>query len=52
MAFNLLVVVVTLVVGGFVLAWVLRPGLRPWFEAPKYRVVEQERRRPEVRREG
>ena len=35
MAVNIIVVAVTLVMVGFVAVWVVCPGCRPWFEAPK-----------------
>lgn len=42
--FVLIVTALTLVVAAFVVAWLLLPGFRIWIEAPKYRVLEQERR--------
>jgi hypothetical protein len=45
-AVNLIVVAVTLLVGGFLAIWLAFPHLRPWFEAPKYRVLEWDRRYP------
>jgi hypothetical protein len=51
MLFNLIVLAITLLVSGFVLVWCLFPGLRPWFEAPKIRMLEQERRFPAVTRD-
>lgn len=48
MAVNLIVVVVTLLMAGFVAVWVFCPWLRSWMEAPKYRFLEQERQFPEV----
>jgi hypothetical protein len=50
-AVNLIVLVVTLLMAGFVAVWVFCPRLRPWMEAPKYRFLEQERRFPDVTRE-
>jgi hypothetical protein len=50
MAINVIVVAVTLLMGGFVLVWGLFPRVRPWMEAPKYRVLEWERRFPEAGR--
>ncbi len=47
-AFNLIVLAITLLMGGFVLVWVCFPRLRPWFEAPKYRVLTWEERFPEA----
>jgi hypothetical protein len=48
MAINVIVAGVTLLVAGFVGVWYLCPRLRPWFEAPKYRVLEWDRRFPGV----
>jgi len=42
--FTLLVAALTGVVVLFVIVWLLRPGFRRWIEAPKYRMLEQERR--------
>jgi hypothetical protein len=50
-AVNLIVAAVTLLMGGFVVAWLLFPRLRPWLERPKYRLLEQEKGFPEVVRE-
>lgn len=52
MAVNLIVIAVTLLVGGFLAVWLAFPRLRPWFEAPKYRVLEWDRRYPVAVREG
>jgi hypothetical protein len=49
-AINLIVSAVTLLMAGFLLAWCLFPRLRPWIEAPKYRVLTWEERFPQVRR--
>jgi cbb3-type cytochrome c oxidase subunit I len=46
MAINLIVAGVTLLVAGFVAVWYFCPRTRPWFEAPKYRVLEWEQRFP------
>ena len=35
MAVNVIVVAVTLMMGGFVAVWLVCPRCRPWFEAPK-----------------
>jgi hypothetical protein len=35
MAVNVIVAVITLVMSGFVAVWLVCPGCRPWFEAPK-----------------
>jgi hypothetical protein len=50
MALNLIVVAITLLMAGFVLVWIFCPGLRPWMEAPKYRVLDWEQRFPGARR--
>jgi hypothetical protein len=36
MAVNLIVVAVTLMMGGFVGVWLACPACRPWFESPKW----------------
>lgn len=36
MVINVIVVAVTLLMGGFVGVWLLCPRCRPWFEAPKW----------------
>jgi hypothetical protein len=51
-AVNLIVIAVTLLVGGFLVIWLAFPRLRPWFEAPKYRILEWERRYPAAVRNG
>ena len=51
MAVNLIVLVVTLLMAGFIGVWTFFPRLRTWMEAPKYRFLEQQRRFPEVSRE-
>jgi hypothetical protein len=45
-AVNVIVASATLLVGGFLAIWLAFPRLRPWFEAPKYRVLEWDRRFP------
>jgi hypothetical protein len=35
MAVNVIVTAVTLMMGGFVVVWIVFPRCRPWFEAPK-----------------
>lgn len=42
--FALIVAALTLVVAAFVIVWLLSPRFRSWIEAPKYRIVDQERR--------
>lgn len=44
MAVNLIVLAVTALMAGFVLVWLCCPRLRPWIEAPKYRVLTWEER--------
>ncbi len=46
--FNLIVLAITLLMGGFLLVWICFPRLRPWFEAPKYRILTWEQRYPEA----
>jgi hypothetical protein len=36
MAVNVIVIAVTLMMGGFVAVWLVCPRCRPWFEAPKW----------------
>ncbi len=52
MALNLIVLAITMLMAGFFLVWVCCPRLRPWMEAPKYRVLEWEQRFPAVSRPG
>lgn len=52
MTVNLIVVAVTLLMLGFLAVWLAYPRLRPWIEAPKYRVLEWEQRWPAAEREG
>jgi hypothetical protein len=47
---NLIVLAVTAMMAGFLVVWLCFPRLRPWFEAPKYRVLDWERRWPTVGR--
>jgi hypothetical protein len=51
MAVNLIVLAITLMMAGFLLVWVCFPKLRPWIEAPKYRILtwQQRFRDPVVR---
>ena len=48
MAVNLIVAAVSVLMAGFILVWLLCPRLRPWWEAPKHRFLEQQRRFPDV----
>lgn len=51
MVVNLIVLVVTLLMAGFVAVWLFFPRLRGWMEEPKYRFLEEQRRFPDVSRE-
>ncbi len=42
MAVNMIVLSVTLLMLGFLAVWCCCPWLRPWLEAPKYRVLRWE----------
>ena len=48
MAINVIVAAVTALMAGFFGVWLFFPRLRPWMEAPKYRVLEWERRLPDA----
>ena len=52
MTVNLIVLAVTLLMGGFLGVWVAFPRLRPWIEAPKYRVLQWDRRWPAAVRQA
>jgi len=41
-AVNLIVLAVTVLMGMFIAVWCFCPWLRPWMEAPKYRILKQE----------
>jgi hypothetical protein len=43
MAVNVIVVAVTLLVGGFVALWLVYPRCRTWFEAPKWQPLSWDR---------
>jgi hypothetical protein len=47
-AFNLIVLAITLLMAAFLFTWARFPRLRPWIEAPKYRVLTWEERFPKV----
>jgi hypothetical protein len=49
---NLIMVAITLLMVGFLVIWLAYPRLRPWIEAPKYRVLEWDRRWPAAVREA
>ncbi len=40
MVINVIVVAVTLLMGGFVTVWLVCPRCRPWIEAPKWQPLE------------
>mgnify|MGYP001771049705 CR=1 FL=1 len=42
--FNLLITLMTLIAVAFICVWWWRPDFRRWTEAPKYHLLEQERR--------
>lgn len=44
MLVDVIIGIVTALLGGFVTIWALYSQLRPWLEAPKYRVLEWEER--------
>jgi len=49
---NLIVLAATLLVLGFLAVWTAHPNLRPWFEAPKYQVLQWDRRWPAAERDS
>ncbi|HEV3260048.1 MAG TPA: hypothetical protein VG013_24530 [Gemmataceae bacterium] len=50
MAVNVIVLLVTLLVAGFLLVWACSPTLRRWIEAPKYRVLQWPNHYPDAAR--
>ncbi len=46
MVVNCIVLAVTVLMALFVGVWCCCPWLRPWFEAPKYRILARENHRP------
>jgi hypothetical protein len=50
MVVSLIVLAVSLLMAGFFLVWLVCPRLRPWMEAPKYRVLQWEQRFPQAER--
>ena len=42
--FSALVILMTVIVLAFVIAWILSPALRRWAETPKFRMLEREQR--------
>jgi hypothetical protein len=51
LAVNLIVLVVTLLMAGFLGIWIFFPRLRAWMEMPKYRFLEYQRQFPAVVRD-
>jgi hypothetical protein len=49
-AVNLIVLAVTVLMGGYVGVWIFSPRLRAWMEMPKYRFLQQQRQSAEVSR--
>jgi hypothetical protein len=49
MAINVIVIAVTLMMGGFVAVWIVYPACRSWFEAPKWQPLrwDQPRQGPD-----
>jgi hypothetical protein len=41
---NLIVIVISAIMLGLLLVWLLSPAFRAWIEAPKYFMLRQERR--------
>jgi hypothetical protein len=41
---NIIVAVITAIVFGILIFWVFRPVARKWFEFPKYKMLEDDRR--------
>ena len=41
---NLIVIVITAIMLGLLLVWLISPAFRAWIEAPKYVMLRQERR--------
>jgi hypothetical protein len=50
-AVNLIVLVVTLLLAGFIAVWLFVPRVRPWMERPKHRFLERQRHFPAVVRD-
>lgn len=48
MVVNGIVAAATLLMVAFLFVWVFFPPLRPWFEAPKYRVLNWAKQFPEA----
>jgi hypothetical protein len=49
---NVIVGVITAVAFGCLLYWAFRPSVRKWFEFPKYKMLEVERRFSELDKES
>jgi hypothetical protein len=41
---NIIVGVITAITFGILILWALKPAAREWFEFPKYKMLEDERR--------
>jgi len=41
---NIIVVVITAIVFGILIFWAFRPVARKWFEFPKYKMLEDDKR--------
>ena len=52
MAVNLIVLLVSLLVAGFIAVWIALPGVRPWVEMPKHRFLKRQQGFPPVERES
>jgi hypothetical protein len=45
---NIIVAVITAIVFGILIFWAFRPVARKWFEFPKYKMLEDDRRFSEL----
>ncbi|WP_263368064.1 hypothetical protein [Edaphobacter bradus] len=48
---NIIVGIITAMAVGFLVFWIFRPSFRRWVELPKYKMLEEERRFSDVRRD-
>lgn len=48
---NIIVGLISAIAAGFLFFWALRPSFRKWVEQPKYRMLKEERRFSEDRRD-
>jgi cbb3-type cytochrome oxidase subunit 3 len=48
---DIIVTVITAIAFGCLLYWAFRPSVRKWFEFPKYKMLEDERRFSEADKE-